>query len=95
MLHKLPASIGFGTFLVHSGRIGFEVVKHMLAFTLSAPIATLVIYFGLLAFGGSANEQTLMFWCAILLLFSAGSFLYVATIHIMPETYGQKSNQEI
>mmetsp|Transcript_35531 Transcript_35531/g.25939 ORF Transcript_35531/g.25939 Transcript_35531/m.25939 type:complete len:82 (+) Transcript_35531:949-1194(+) len=31
-----------------------------------------------------------MFWCAIILLFSAGSFLYVATIHILPETYGKE-----
>jgi zinc transporter 9 len=28
-----------------------------------------------------------MFWVGILLLVSAGSFLYVATIHILPEVY--------
>jgi hypothetical protein len=28
-----------------------------------------------------------MFWVGILLLLSAGSFLYVATIHILPEVY--------
>lgn len=56
MLHKLPASFGFGTFLVHSGRVGFEVAKHMLAFTLAAPISTLVLYFGLLAFGENSDE---------------------------------------
>jgi hypothetical protein len=28
-----------------------------------------------------------MFWVGILLLISAGSFLYVATIHILPEVY--------
>ena len=30
-----------------------------------------------------------MFWVGILLLVSAGSFLYVATIHILPEVFGQ------
>lgn len=28
-----------------------------------------------------------MFWVGILLLISAGSFLYVATIHILPEVF--------
>lgn len=30
---------------------------------------------------------TLQFWVGILMLISAGSFLYVATIHILPEVY--------
>lgn len=56
LLHKFPASIGFGTFLAHSGRVGFEVAKHMLCFTASSPISALVVYFGLLAFGESNDE---------------------------------------
>jgi len=51
LLHKFPASVGFGTFLAHSGRVGFEVAKHMLCFTLSSPLSALIVYFGLLAFG--------------------------------------------
>jgi hypothetical protein len=35
----------------------------------------------------SQSEKTLMFYVGILLLVSAGSFLYVATIHILPEVY--------
>jgi hypothetical protein len=33
------------------------------------------------------KQNMLMFWVGILLLLSAGSFLYVATIHILPEVY--------
>lgn len=33
------------------------------------------------------SEKVLMFWVGLLLLISAGSFLYVATIHILPEVY--------
>ena len=29
-----------------------------------------------------------MFWVGILLIVSAGSFIYVATIHILPEVFG-------
>ena len=31
-----------------------------------------------------------MFWVGILLLVSAGSFIYVATIHILPEVFNDK-----
>jgi len=33
-----------------------------------------------------------MFWVGILLLVSAGSFIYVATLHILPEVYFDKEN---
>ncbi len=37
----------------------------------------------------SINDPNLLtFWVGIILLFSAGSFLYVATIHILPEVFG-------
>jgi len=49
---------------------------------------SLLGYFALVIWGHSASEQQLMFWVGILLLVSAGSFLYVATIHIFPEVFG-------
>lgn len=33
-----------------------------------------------------------MFWVGILLIISAGSFIYVATIHILPEVLQNKSS---
>ena len=33
-----------------------------------------------------------MFWVGILLIISAGSFLYVATIHILPEVLGSQGH---
>lgn len=55
---------------------------------MAAPFATLLTYFGLLFWeSGETNESVLKFWVGILLLVSAGSFLYVATIHILPEVY--------
>jgi zinc transporter ZupT len=59
------------------------------AFTLSAPLATIGAYFLLILIetGSTVSPKQLMFWVGILLLLSAGSFLYVATIHILPEVY--------
>jgi hypothetical protein len=43
-------------------------------------------YFALLIWE-SGDSKALMYWVGILLLVSAGSFIYVATIHILPEVY--------
>mmetsp|Transcript_11106 Transcript_11106/g.14965 ORF Transcript_11106/g.14965 Transcript_11106/m.14965 type:complete len:147 (+) Transcript_11106:687-1127(+) len=91
MLHKAPASVGFGTFLQHQGLKGFDHAKHLLAFTASSPIMNIVLFFGLCASQQKSTDlNTLQFWVGILMLISAGSFLYVATIHILPEVYAME-----
>ena len=42
-----------------------------------------------MALNVTADQTVLQFWVGILLLVSAGSFLYVATIHILPEVFGE------
>lgn len=91
MLHKAPASMGFGTFLQHHGCQAKDHAKHLLAFTLSSPLMNLIVFFGLCASQSKATDLgTLQFWVGILMLISAGSFLYVATIHILPEVYAME-----
>ena len=88
MLHKAPATLGFGSFVHHQGCRGWQLARHILAFTLSAPIVTILVYFGLVAAESEATDLgRLQWWVGILMLLSAGSFLYVATIHILPEVY--------
>ena len=60
----------------------------------------LITYFGLTATqDGATDLMALQFWVGILMLISAGSFLYVATIHILPEVYSspddEHSNQKM
>ena len=94
MCHKAPASIGFGTFLVHQGMSVASHARHLGAFTLSSPFMNLVVYFGLTATqDGAADLMALQFWVGILMLISAGSFLYVATIHILPEVYSSPDDE--
>ena len=51
----------------------------------------LIVFFGLCASQSKATDLgTLQFWVGILMLISAGSFLYVATIHILPEVYAME-----
>ncbi|CAH2056209.1 unnamed protein product, partial [Iphiclides podalirius] len=83
MLHKAPASFGLVTFLMHAGLDRNRIRKHLLVFSCSAPLLALLTYFGI----GNENKQTLSDFNAtgIAMLFSAGTFLYVATVHVLPE----------
>jgi hypothetical protein len=44
----------------------------------------------------SSSQESILFWVGILLIISAGSFIYVATVHILPEvlTPGEATGQE-
>lgn len=83
MLHKAPASFGLVTILLHEGLEKSRIKKHLLAFSLSAPIGAFITYFGL----GASYQETLSDYNAtgIAMLFSAGTFLFVATVHVLPE----------
>ena len=89
MLHKCPAAIGLTTFLMHEGLSTKRIAKHLGAFTLSSPVAAiLTYYFFVFAFGREqAESSNNLFYVGMFLLLSAGTFLYVAMIHILPEVY--------
>ncbi|KAK9876291.1 hypothetical protein WA026_012588 [Henosepilachna vigintioctopunctata] len=83
MLHKAPAAFGLVTYLMHSGVERTKIRKHLIIFSLAAPVLTVVTYFGI----GQESKETLNDFNAtgIAMLFSAGTFLYVATVHVLSE----------
>ncbi|XP_061399886.1 zinc transporter ZIP9 [Musca vetustissima] len=83
MLHKAPAAFGLVSFLLHEKIERHQIRKHLGIFCLSAPLLTLLTYFGI----GQEQKETLNSVNAtgIAMLFSAGTFLYVATVHVLPE----------
>ncbi|CAH1263178.1 zinc transporter ZIP9-like [Branchiostoma lanceolatum] len=83
MLHKAPAAFGLVSFLMHEGFDRNRIRKHLLIFSLAAPLMTIITYFGL----GQSGKEALSSVNAtgITMLFSAGTFLYVATVHVLPE----------
>ncbi|CAH0387973.1 unnamed protein product [Bemisia tabaci] len=83
MLHKAPAAFGLVTFLLTEGVDRKRTRKHLLVFSLAAPLMALLTYFGI----GQEGKETLSSVNAtgIAMLFSAGTFLYVATVHVLPE----------
>ena len=83
MLHKAPAAFGLVSFLLHEGIDRQKIRKHLGIFSISAPLLTLITYFGI----GQEQKETLNDFnaTAVAMLFSAGTFLYVATVHVLPE----------
>ncbi|XP_057367556.1 zinc transporter ZIP9-like [Daphnia carinata] len=83
MLHKAPASFGLVTFLLHDGLDRARIRRYLLVFSLAAPLAALATYFGL----SQKSKETLSSVNAtgFAMLFSAGTFLYVSTVHVLPE----------
>ncbi|XP_014218730.1 zinc transporter ZIP9 isoform X1 [Copidosoma floridanum] len=90
MLHKAPAAFGLVSFLLHEGVERRRIQKHLWVFSLAAPISALITYFGI----GKEGKETLSNVNAtgLAMLFSAGTFLYVATVHVLPELMTRCNN---
>ncbi|XP_052428836.1 zinc transporter ZIP9-B isoform X2 [Carassius gibelio] len=83
ILHKAPAAFGLVSFLMHAGLERKTIQKHLLAFSAAAPLMAISTYFILSASNGSPQKR--LSTTGIGMLFSAGTFLYVATVHVLPE----------
>jgi len=83
MLHKAPAAFGLVTFLLSEGLDRVRIRRHLLVFAAAAPITALVTFFGL----SQQNKENLSssHTTGAAMLFSAGTFLYVSTVHVLPE----------
>ncbi|RUS78261.1 hypothetical protein EGW08_013977 [Elysia chlorotica] len=83
MLHKAPAAFGLVSFLLHEGLDRTRIRKHLAAFSAAAPLLAIITYMGL----SQQSKESLadMHTTGIAMLFSAGTFLYVATVHVLPE----------
>ncbi|GAA6231544.1 zinc transporter ZIP9 [Lates japonicus] len=86
MLHKAPAAFGLVSFLMHAGLERNRIRKHLLVFALAAPVLAMLTFLGL----SQSSKEALSDVNAtgVAMLFSAGTFLYVATVHVLPEVGG-------
>uniref|UniRef100_A0A8R1XR79 Zinc transporter ZIP9 n=1 Tax=Onchocerca volvulus TaxID=6282 RepID=A0A8R1XR79_ONCVO len=86
MLHKAPAAFGLVSFLLVEGVERLRIRRHLTVFSIAAPLAAIITYYLIIIVENdkfSADSAT-----GTLMLFSAGTFLYVATVHILPELMG-------
>ncbi|QIX00279.1 hypothetical protein AMS68_005796 [Peltaster fructicola] len=92
MVHKAPAAFGLTSVLLKQGVSKRAAKTHLIIFSLAAPVGALLTWTAahLLGFGSmdSANTE---FITGLLLLFSGGTFLYVA-MHTMQDNPHDQEN---
>ncbi|KAF2165369.1 hypothetical protein M409DRAFT_55781 [Zasmidium cellare ATCC 36951] len=98
MIHKAPAAFGLTSVLLKQGLSKRMARAHLIVFSLAAPIGAILTYAAVHLFGFSSaslsNNTSTEFATGVLLLFSGGTFLYVA-MHTMQETgAGEHSHGE-
>ncbi|KAL0249902.1 hypothetical protein I308_103205 [Cryptococcus tetragattii IND107] len=86
LVHKGPTALGLTTTLLSLGLPISAIRERLIIFSFAAPVGailtfTLVSAFGSSKIGGTvAGVDALGWWTGVALLFSGGSFLYVATV---------------
>ena len=76
LVHRIPAALSLGLFSLHETGGFKQAANGILIFSLATPIAIILSYF---IFDDASNG-----FLAIVLLFSAGTFIYVATVDTLP-----------
>jgi len=86
IIHKAPAAFGLTSVLLGDGWSRSKIRQALIAFSLAAPIGAIACYFILGAIaklghgggGGGESGSSLKWWTGMALLFSGGTFLFVA-----------------
>lgn len=93
MLHKAPAAFGLVSFLLHEGFDRTRIRRHLFIFAAAAPIGAILTYMCINQKSmASLNDNHTT---GIAMLFSAGTFLYVATVHVLPEIASRQTRQTL
>ncbi|KAI9502098.1 Zinc/iron permease [Coemansia spiralis] len=87
LLHKAPAAFGLITTLKQQGHPTYKLSVWLTIFAASAPLAALATFSVVLLANHSKAPQAngSFVWTGVIMLFSAGTFLYVAIAHTLTE----------
>ncbi|KAJ5505065.1 Zinc/iron permease [Penicillium fimorum] len=95
MVHKAPASFGLTSILLKQGLSSRTARAHLLVFSFAAPFGALATFLFVQMMGSSGADEAGTHWrTGMLLLFSGGTFLYVA-MHTMQENGPGSSPREL
>lgn len=84
-IHRVPAALSLGLFALHETNNKPKALRGLFSFALATPLAMLVSYLVL----DGADEGVI----SLALLFSAGTFLYVATVDTLPAIHNPESGR--
>ncbi|KAJ1779898.1 hypothetical protein LPJ77_000907 [Coemansia sp. RSA 2523] len=91
LMHKAPAAFGLITTLKQKGYASYKLGVWLTVFAISAPLAALLT-FAVFSIGGPVHHEgdpAVQPWAGIVMLYSAGTFLYVAMAHTLAEAVHQ------
>ncbi|KAI6199201.1 zinc transporter ZIP9 isoform X2 [Aphelenchoides besseyi] len=83
VIHKGPSAFALSSLLLMENLERFRIKRHLLIFSLSAPFGAITTYMFLAAVKEGADYSTNL--SGMFMLFSAGTFVYVAAAHVLPE----------
>ncbi|BDA49754.1 Zinc transporter ZIP9 [Coccomyxa sp. Obi] len=86
VLHKAPVAFGLATYLLSARWAWARARRALLLFAAASPLTAIATYI-LINAAPVLSSQTSIALCV---LFSGGTFLYAACIHILPEIMGDK-----
>ena len=89
MLHKGPAAFGLTSFLKHIKIKKSKSKWYLLAFALASPIMAILTFFVLKDTSFATDDNI-----GLALLFSAVTFIYVATVDVLPEVHSHDHNHD-
>ncbi|KAL4785211.1 ZIP zinc transporter-domain-containing protein [Aspergillus varians] len=93
MVHKAPASFGLTSILLKQGLSARAARTHLFVFSMAAPVGAVATFLFVHLLGSGSTDETSAHWrTGVLLLFSAGTFLYVA-MHTMQENNSSSSRE--
>ncbi|CAF4978058.1 unnamed protein product, partial [Rotaria socialis] len=91
MLHKAPAAFGLVSFLMSDGVDRKRIRRHLLIFSLAAPLMAI---FTFVLLKSRIRDTYSVDSTGLAMLFSAGTFLFVATVHVLPEVQSHYEDRQ-
>jgi zinc transporter 9 len=86
LIHKGPAAFSLGVFSIHERENRNDSIRDILIFSLATPVMILLAFYAL--------EDLETHIIGLTMLFSAGTFLYVATVDTLPDIHNPETGKK-
>jgi len=86
LIHKAPAAFSLGVFSMHERKERNDSIKDVVIFSLATPVMMLLAFYAL------ADLEPHIIGLAM--LFSAGTFLYIATVDTLPDIHNPETGKK-
>jgi zinc transporter 9 len=86
LVHRIPVAFGLGAFLWHSQEV-MHPLRTLLGFSLATPLGVVITF--------SLFERLAHGWLGVWLLFSGGTFLYVAAVDALGRVRQDSSGMQV